>query len=465
MGPFLAIPLTALWALALLGWAVLSLSWSLDPRQGFLQAINATVLFVLFCGARHLPVRWIAGIGITSAAALWFFIPFGGQGNPNFATEFMLIGLPWLVILPVHRMVRLCGFALIAAAILATGSNAVWPVLILAAFVPLVLRWKWTALAIPPVLAAGIFAAWHLPMVRGAMLYRIEAIWDSLVAWTHAPLFGHGLGSFAYVYPFFQEAHAWFWPSTAIGEGFLHMGASHNEPAQLLLETGAVGLLLALGLVLSLDRRARKPEEKAAWASLGIAGVLSLYGFPLQNPQTAALVALALGTLTKGAIVIPLRRTFVALTTAAFSLAAPYLLWFGATLLYAQFLYGEARRVWDDAPLAAWDLSQEAWRVSDYDWRIRAQVPLSLRHLFDQGVPGHPLSIGESTAELAWQIGASASPKWFPLLYFRAESLAAFNHMPEAYAIIDVLRTFRLHVDHAKYIASFEEQWPIHSGN
>ncbi len=460
----MAVPLTHLWAAALLGWAILSLAWSLDPRQGLLQTANAVTLFILYLNAHRLPVRWIAAIAATTAAALWYVIPFGGQGNPNFATELMLIGTPWLLILPVHRYVKAGALALITASILATGSNAAWPVLALAAFVPLIRRWKWTALAMPPVLAMGVWTAWHIPMVRGAMLYRIEAIWDSLVAWTHAPLFGHGFGSFVYVYPFFQEAHAWFWPSTAIGEGFLHMGASHNEPAQLLLEIGAVGAILAIGLVLSLDRKPRTPEQKAAWASLGIAGVLSLYGFPLQNPQTACIVVLALGTVAGPAIMLPLRQALPVALTVAMPPVAFLLPWLGATLMHAHFLYGEARRAWDVDPLAAWELSQSAWRVSDLDWRIRTQVPLSLRHLFDRGVPGTPISVGEGSAELAWQVGASASPKWFPILYFRAESLAAFGHLPEAYAIIDVLRTFRLHVDHAKFVASFEEQWPVSPG-
>lgn len=464
----MALPVTHIWVLALAGYAILSLTWSLDPRQGALQAANIVTLAILYAMASRLPVRWIGAVAAVASGFLWFVAPFGGHGNANFATEFMMIGLPWLIVLPVHRYWKYIGIAAIGAAVLDTGSNAVWPVLLIAAVVAMAVQWnRWLLLLAPVLGIVGAVLAWNgNPFLRGAMLYRLEAIWDSLIAWTHAPLFGHGLGSFVYVYPFFQEAHRWFWASTAIGEGFTHMGASHNEPAQLLLEIGGIGALLALGLILSLNRKPRTPEQKAALASLGIAGVLSLYGFPLQNPQTACLVALALGVSAGGSMMVPLRRASQAVAlTVAMSPVALLLPWLGATQFHAHFLHGESRRVWDESPLLAWQLSEKAWRVSDLDWRIRTQIALSLRHLFDQGVPGHPLSIPESSAERAWTVGASASPKWIPILYYRAESLAAFGHLSEAYAIIDVLRTFKLQYAVPRFVEAFEEQWPIHSGN
>lgn len=463
----MALPVTHLWVLALAAYSILSLAWSLDPRQGLLQAANIVMLAILYAMAPRLPVRWMGAAAICLVGILWFVVPFGGQGNANFATEFMLIGLPWLIVLPIHRYWKFLGIAIIAAAIFDSGSNAVWPVMLLAGVAAAALRWnRWIWLLAPCLAGTGAFLATNNPFLRGAMLYRLEAIWDSLIAWTHAPLFGHGLGSFVYVYPFFQEAHRWFWGSTAIGEGFIHMGASHNEPSQLLLELGGVGAILALGLLLSLNRKPRTPEQKAALASLGIAGVLSLYGFPLQNPQTACLAALALGLSAGGSMMVPLRRVSQAVAlTVAMSPVAILLPWLGATQLHAQFLHGEARRVWEDSPLMAWELSEQAWRISDLDWRIRTHVAISLRHLFDSGVPGRPLSIPEGSADRAWEVAASASPKWIPILYYRAESLAAFGRLSDAYAIIDVLRTFKLQYEVTRFIASFEEQWPIHSGN
>lgn len=102
-------------ALSLLAWMAISLSWSLDWRQGLFQLINAAALCAVFMWVRRHPqyIGLAAIIALAASLVLQFFNPedWGGHGNRNFQTEALIL----LMALGLHErgpFGRLCLLAL-----------------------------------------------------------------------------------------------------------------------------------------------------------------------------------------------------------------------------------------------------------------------------------------------------------------------------------------------------------------
>ena len=118
---------------------------------------------------------------------------------------------------------------------------------------------------------------------------RVLMTKDSVKLVAQRPLLGWGLGTFPVVYPLVRTFHT----------NFL-VNAAHNDYIQTAVETGLVGLLLALGFAVLLYRNGLR--EAAAWrtsvgssvrmgALIGATGILvhSFWDFNLQIPANAAL--------------------------------------------------------------------------------------------------------------------------------------------------------------------------------
>lgn len=78
-------------AVAVCGWCALSLTWSFDRQQGFLEIVNLLSFLFVFLWVRRNP-EWIpeaATLSLCIALALQFAYPedWGGHGNRNFQTE------------------------------------------------------------------------------------------------------------------------------------------------------------------------------------------------------------------------------------------------------------------------------------------------------------------------------------------------------------------------------------------
>jgi O-antigen ligase len=118
---------------------------------------------------------------------------------------------------------------------------------------------------------------------------RVLIAKDSLKLIAQRPLLGWGLGTFPVVYPSVRSFHT----------NYL-VNAAHNDYIQTAVETGLVGLLVALGFAVLLYRNGLR--ETAAWrasiggsvrmgALIGVTGILmhSFWDFNLQIPANAAL--------------------------------------------------------------------------------------------------------------------------------------------------------------------------------
>ena len=263
-------------------WACVSLLWSADWRQGLHQAGLGFALLVIFLRAGALrdvigPAVMVSVLGVLALAA---FVTDAGFGNPIFAAEFLLIAAPFLFL---TQSVGLT-VGIVAATWLLVFNRADIEILGLALLAFAVARTgKLGRLAFFVFALAAVVAVATSENLRVSLLYRVELVWNSLELWLHAPLFGHGFGSFNALYPLVQEAHV---VMRLMDAPHLTAGAAHNEPVQVLVELGLVGFLIALyGLWLVVWPR-EKPVERAAQGSLGMTGLLALVEFPLQNLNT-----------------------------------------------------------------------------------------------------------------------------------------------------------------------------------
>jgi hypothetical protein len=244
--------------------------------------------------------------------------------------------------------------------------------------------------------------------------------------WEKFPIRGQGFGAFGYEYPKYSGAWRAFYPdASSIITPNLFAGAAHNEPLQLMAELGLVGLGLAgIFLFLALKAGHRFKRGPAIWC-IGIAGVLSLIGFPLQLPATAALAAVALGVAC-GPIKKPIRLPrAVPRYSIRFQhqkiepyryLGAPVKFLLIACVIATAYLgslewrghvaYGQAAMALRNNPLAAFRANLRAYEIYPWDWQIRHQ----LYRTFAVLTMKHTVKVGEGAMNRIYAISASASP-------------------------------------------------------
>lgn len=303
---------------AFIAWVALSLLWSTDPRGGAISLMHLVALGGVFLLVEHVSRETLAvipaAVTATYAGALVLVFAetelYGGFANPNWATEWLLIAAPFVVVFKCKRFLKHWAWLLVAvAAVYLLWFNnskaefiALW--LCIAAF--LALRRMWAGALITLILPLSLAAMWPqlaTPAVRFSVLSRLEIWANTVLLWAERPLTGHGLGSYDVEYPRVQEVHlAWFPDATTIFQNStIYVGAAHNEVLQIMAELGLVGLVLASGFLWTVLRPMKAGSTSlkniyvASTTSLLITASLSLFSFPLQNPQTALLAAVALG--------------------------------------------------------------------------------------------------------------------------------------------------------------------------
>ena len=459
-----------------LAYAALSGAWAEDSAAAADYFLRFATLGLVYVFVRMTPGAWPAltaaiGISFVGAVALGFAVPslYGGFGNENFAAEFILASSPFVFRLwnDIDQRTR-GGWASSAFLFLAVpasivylvgfnASNLEYLVAFAALLFVVVIGWR----RLRPPLAIALFAVGLLMLVINPAMWRErEGLPDSVVEraeiwintaamWWEEPAFGHGLGSYNREYPRFAEEHmAVLGPGTFMESPIGIVGAAHNDWAQLAAELGVIGLGLA-GLVLLFawrDVADRWRALMAPIASIAILIVLSLVGFPFQNPATAFVGAVALGMLPaprSRAIVVPLwcRRLGGAVAVlVAMGLATMTTLWFIGDR------HAVNVRAWmKHDPAAALSENFLAWHTYPLATWTRHQMIVSLKTVIaNQHRPGYvPASVfiefEPEAIERVWQVATSASPHHAGVLLARAELLLNSGREDEMAPVLDRL--------------------------
>lgn len=431
-------------ALALLAWGAVSLSWSADWRNGIVVMTHAGALLgcsLLAVRAAHVAPSALA-TAMIGAAVIWVFGPpwlFGGFGNRNFAAEFVLMAAPFAWLSPLRWWALLAG----GWVVIDNHGALKWLALALGLGSVVVLP-AWRRRDLGPALGAfagllGIMlmVAWPDKLLT-SLKARGELGWNTLAMIADRPFFGWGLGSFNAVYPDYSERHrAVLGDWTVLESAARFAGASHNEFLQLHAELGLVGWALFLACIVVLARHAwRKKRDRldlAAGASLGVAALLSLIAFPLQNAATAMVAGLSVTILARGLTAWTLPRARLLAT----GLAAGWLIWTAPRQVLASVHYGAAVRTGNAHPSFALLADLKAIEAWPYLRGPRHQLELLLSGAVEQ--PGFQIDPRE--ADRWHRISVSAAGNDPAVLLARLAYLAHAGRMdePEAHSTFRAL--------------------------
>jgi hypothetical protein len=308
--------------LALFCWGVLSLFWSNDPRTGIYSLINGAALIGVYFLARYgeRVIPWAVFLSVIAAIVLLMMQPQwnGGFGNPNFSTEFLLLSSPFVLWWALDR--KEWGLLSVPVLILVVAGLFIIPSKIeYAVCFALAVFTVWWAISnrchkeawwLIICIVGGMAAILSFTDMPVSIMARAEIGLNTLALWSESPIWGHGMGAFGFGYDRVREFHLGFIDSWAVLGAAKFVGAAHNEYLQLLADLGIIGLGLFGAFVWFLIQdtsplNGRESVDRVfSLVVLLIAAILALIGFPMQNPWTAVLIAIAAGTATRGGKVV-----------------------------------------------------------------------------------------------------------------------------------------------------------------
>jgi hypothetical protein len=428
VGILLAVLACAVWRKVRLGWpeitggvaliwAALTLAWSPDPRWGALTLVNAAMFGVLFLAARFGSVdrRTLgiaSGLGIVIAVGLGFYDRFtaGGFGNENWLAEFIVLAIPlcfygprWLACTATLAGIVSLGVGPSDTPLVALGSLGLVAAVFLSRH-----GWRGVALAglvlLPPV--AGLAFAGVTGGIAEGLAMRAEQFFNIAMVALDAPLFGNGLGSLPYAYPFHAGDHLTWWPErgvTVVVRG-LYLLQAHNLPLEIWATLGLVGLGVVALFAASCLTRFNRRDWPAAVCLVIAAGDM-LVAFPEQNPATMVLIALALGFVAQA---VP-SRSIVQSPWLPLAVAPLFILalWSGWQSLESRLAYTRAVVTYSADPVASLNHVWRAYRAHPWEREPRQQIPRSVMHVLttQDGV-----QIDRKTIDRVLALGRGASP-------------------------------------------------------
>jgi O-antigen ligase len=292
-------------------WGMLGLLMTIQVLIAWAEV--AKVPFLNWAASPEAPVlSLVDGFLLAIGAAARRGLPAGTLGNVNYLAELIVLLVP--VVLAFcwstgRRGLRLAGVVLAVGTIpllyIADARAAmaalvlVLPLAWLAAFVGR----KGQAIAASVVgagaaVAIGLFgfvlASGSVPndLALAARVVNWRAAWS---VWLAHPLQGVGIGGFKLVnLPVLQGLNIPSDLRDAVNQRLVQL---HNEPFQLLVELGLVGLVLVIALAIGwVIAVARNPsltpwQRFGLWWGMGAVAVTACFGFPLHIPLTALAVA------------------------------------------------------------------------------------------------------------------------------------------------------------------------------
>lgn len=421
-------------AIAIAAWAAASVYWTPDRFEGAAALSGFAPVVVLFLVLRRIgnaETIVLAGVTATAVAMMVGYVPFGGFGNQNFLTEFLLI-----------------------AAAVSFGTLSAWAIVPFAVAISLFLPGylEWPVLAVWFVILLSRLGRFYAPLATGMLILaafvalgesvelrtaigtRADLWIGTVMAYLDAPLFGHGLGSFGYIFPAYANAGGLILAPAYSVESATYPGASHNDFLQLGMELGLVGFAIGTWLVFEVWRGAPGLRRVA----LGTIAVLACIGFPFQNPATAVLIALAASASASP----PMWRLPRLVPLAAVAGLAYLLLFLPARVEAQKHLSAALRYLQPEiielagSPAAALGHVNAAYQLDTghRETRLLLFKTAALVDLKERG------SLSLEQIETTWTIAQSASPLDPSLLFVRLAYLERYGACPhECTWIVDAL--------------------------
>ncbi len=423
----------------------LSLMWTPDPRNGLVFLVSWLALWAIFTAVKNAGpgYRWMnlhLAVAFSAAAVLiiktvW---PRYWSINENFVAEFLLLTLPFIVGMIISgwrsRLPRWLGIGLVLWVLyyLLWQNDSkieflVLPVVIGAGcFIYLLRQSRKAAMLLMVVFVAMMaFPVWvywsGADGYGGSLLPRLGLYYDTLMMWLHSPLLGNGAGSFAYLYPEFQELHLGFltdFDLAVIGKEKV-AGAAHNDYLQFLSDFGLIGAILILMAARVTWKALRPLHTMPAEAWVGVAGLAvvltnAMIEFPLQNAPTALLTAISAGAVANAAS-LPIAKRYDA-NAIVLGIVLPVMLVAGSVLLFSAWRIDAAQREQLQAlrysrvdPQGSFAHIVEANRLNPFDWNMRVHLHGFLLQ-WNRSIGTSPLSPEKYDAVYATSRSAGPQP-------------------------------------------------------
>jgi|TARA_R100001086_G_scaffold149285_1_gene79289 O-antigen ligase len=293
-----------MFVLLLLAWSAITLLWSPDAAFGSISVWHSAAIAAVFLYARHSEFDFRPWVVLAIVVACFFFFAgnkanMAGFGNRTFLAEFLVLGsavaIGWT-----HehypRLIITIPLLMVAFIVLLSVSS----------------RLPWAAVAVLGWMLAGeamggrpwrVFA-WGVAIGINVLVFSFDhwdgSVWSRLELWYNtgamilqAPWFGHGMGSFDYVYDGYRAAHVGVldWSSSVVANPSDFPATPHNEILSLWSRTGLIGLTIGVCLFV----RALSYSRGADRALLIMAAVLSMISFPMETAPTSLLIAMVAG--------------------------------------------------------------------------------------------------------------------------------------------------------------------------
>ena len=478
--------------LALFAWAALSISWTSDWHGAVYALARAAALLAVYFGVRHggewmRPVvrntvfialvvvlallaanPWLDGMQIRYGylAAIIDKHFFAGFWLQNFVTEFILVAIPLLFVAGYRWPVAALAAVAYASTLFIEGILE-WPVFCMAVIAGWVMlyrrsddeeRWilKCGALGVA---VFGIIICVAAEPVVSSFQVRFEIWFNTLALIAQAPIFGHGLASYAGLYDGVQGLHLHYipWIGLNVYKAGAFVGAAHNDLLQTWAELGIVGVGI---LGLAVYEVFKSASQRAAmWCLLSLAA-LAMVGFPWQEPAPALLGVIALGFMGRGqreAVSVVVWRWPVLVAPAAFCWA-----WIGLHAWQASYDMSLFRAWFPANKLMAAKYNIDAYNAFPLDHFIRRQLPGSVASL---AATKGGVVMDNATADLLYRIGESAAPYSVEIRLARIQYLMNSGRWkePEMPALLEDLKkrsNFRPEVWVADaYYSAFTDQY------
>jgi len=406
--------------------------WAVDPGAHTLAALRMTVLVAIAISVTKAPkqvVRLIPIVAaISTAGALVLVVilkvSYGGFGNQNAVASFLI--LSGLLSLGCKGSWKKLAVSSIVVAVfyLVFENRSILEFAVLG-FVAVVMAASQiksyrTALYFGLMLGAVLWViAFDLGHISTSFSARLEIWRDAFQLIAVSPWIGNGLGGFNYLHGDVQTTEI---GRTILRSPFMMPGSVHNDLLQLIIEGGLIGFAISLALIASLWKRSGNAGIHVCLTLLaGLALVLG--DFPLQNPDTGLMIALAVGLAARSERTHISRLTIVEagilgalLVVAAYELTASW---------KAEMMFSDSVMINSKHPPLALTLSRKALQIQPREAYIRrfAAVQLASAANWCEHNPKCEATIPFQAADEIYRVAQTAGPGFVGLLVSRAQYL------------------------------------------